>query len=145
MVTNPSSFNMAWPIFQHLTTANKINKSLALAKYHTSGTKLYIRAAFLEVISTKSKLCQEPRGQLHSGSASSDSDSRQTCPVKASSCRNICPIPNHTGATQAKLSTTTRAMSQTLRQKNHKQQGIYTFLPLKYTYILTQPPMIQKI
>ena len=38
-------FNMAWQIFQHLTTANLINKTLAVAKCHIAGTKLYIRTA----------------------------------------------------------------------------------------------------
>ena len=36
---------MAWQIYQDLTTAHLINKTLAVAKCQTPGTKLYIRTA----------------------------------------------------------------------------------------------------
>ena len=96
--------NMAWQIFQQLTTAKNINKSLALAKCHISGTKLYIKTSPLQGRWTKRESIREPRGQSHSRSPSSDSNSRQACPVNVNSCRNRCPTPTHTGTTETKIS-----------------------------------------
>ena len=85
---DPTS-TVAWKIFQHPTTAHKINKCLAMAKCYTSGIKQYITAVPSEGRSAKG----EPRSQSCSRSPSSDSDNRQSCPVKATSCRNRCPTP----------------------------------------------------
>ena len=117
-------FNMVWQIFQHLTTANKINKCLALAKCYTPGTKLYIRTVPSKIKSTKCEPRRKPRDQSCNRSSSSDSGSRHTGPVKSTSCRNRCPTPTHTSATETKISTTTQDMSQTVKQKNYRQQGI---------------------
>ena len=116
---------MVWQIFQHLTSANKINKNLRLAKCYTTETKLYIRTSPSKGKCTKSGPRREPKDQSQSRYSSSDSDSRQACPVKAYSYRKRCPSPTHTGATGTKIATTTQDRSQTVRQKNHRQHGIY--------------------
>ena len=133
---------MVWKIFQQLATANEINNSLALAKCNIQGSKLYIRTAPSEGRCTKREPRREPKGQTCSRSPSSDPDNRQSCSVKANSCRNRCPTPTHKGATKTKMSSTTQDMSHIVKQKNHTQQGIYTFDQLRYTNILTQAPLI---
>ena len=101
--------NMAWQICQQLTTANLINKTLVAAKYQTPGTKLYIRTAPLESKCIKKEPRREFKSQTLSRSPSSDSDNRQSCPVKTKSCRSRSPNPTHTGTPPATQDTSQKS------------------------------------
>ena len=79
--------NMGLQIFQHLTIAKKINKCTSFVKCYTPGTKLYIRQP-------PQKLEAQKVNSEASHAAGSDSDNRQACPVKATSCRNRHPMPH---------------------------------------------------
>ena len=87
---------MVWQVNKQLTTVNVINATLDLAKCQTPGSKLYIKEAppqhrgMENEVNSGCKHCRSPR---------SDTDDRQSHPVKARSCKNRCPTPTHTSIT----------------------------------------------
>ena len=84
-------FNIAWQINKQLTTVNIINAALALVKCQAPGSKLYIKAAPSQSKSIENETKGQYKGFKHSRSPISDTDDRQSCPVKARSCINRCP------------------------------------------------------